>query len=180
MPRKPRDSTAGFFHVTCHSVWTGQLFRDDLDRLAFLRELAVAVRQYAWTCLSYCLMTTHFHLILEVGDGSLPEGMQQINTRYACGYNQRHRLRGHVFGGRYDGKRIRDDSQLVTTFAYDSNNPVHAGACDSPAAWNWSSYRGTVGLGELATFVNPEKILRFFGGSRDVAIARLRAFVEES
>jgi REP element-mobilizing transposase RayT len=169
---------AGIFHVTCHSVWTSDLFRDDLDRMEFLRELAVAVGQFAWTCLSFCLMTNHVHLILEVGKGSLPEGMQQLNTRYACRFNQRHDLRGHVFADRYHSNRIHTDAQLKVTFAYDANNPKDAGACESAADWFWSSYRGTIGLDELAGFVNPERILRLFGSTRDVAIARLRRFVE--
>ena len=148
--------------------------------LKFLRELAVAARNHTWSCLSYCLMSTHVHLILEVADESLPAGMQQLNTRYACGYNQRHRLRGHVFAGRYDAKRIRDDAQLAATYSYDANNPVKAGLCESAADWPWSTYSGTVELGELASFVDADQILRLFGGNREGAIACLRAYVEQS
>jgi putative transposase len=180
VPRAPRDTAAGLFHVTCHSVWAGTLFEDDLDRMELLLELASTVARFAWTCLSYCLMTNHLHLILDVGDGTLSEGMQLLNTRYACRFNQRHGLRGHVFAGRYGGKRIHDDAQLVATFAYDANNPVEAGACESPTEWEWSSYRGTVGLGELASFVDPARVLRYFGGNRDTAVRRLRAYVEGS
>ncbi len=180
MPREHRDTAAGLFHITCHSVWTAELFRDDLDRLDFLRELAVTCADFAWTCLAYCLMTTHFHLILEVGDETLAAGMQQLNTRFACRFNRRHRLRGHVFGDRYDSRRLATDAHLVAAFAYDARNPVEAGACDSPEDWQWSSYAAIVGLAEAASFLDPGRILRFFGGSRDTAIVRLRAYVEES
>ena len=59
------------------------VFRDDLDRIVFLRELARARRRSEWRCLAYCLMTTHYHLILEVDDDALPFGMQALNFRYA-------------------------------------------------------------------------------------------------
>ncbi len=178
MARRRRDTSPGLFHITCHSVWTSVLFRDDLDRTDFLAELARAVTDQCWTCLSYCLMTTHFHLILEVGEGTLPLGMQELNTRYACRFNAKHRLRGHVFAGRYDARRIRDVQHLLDAFAYDAKNPVAAGLCESPEEWKWSSYAATIGVAEPCSFVDPTQFLRCFGGSRADAIAQLRAFVE--
>jgi putative transposase len=178
--RKRRDTSAGLFHITCHSVWTTDLFRDDVDRLALLGEIASAVVGAAWTCLIVCLMTTHYHLILEVGEDTLPTGMQRVNTRYACRYNSRHRLRGHVFGGRYTSRRLATDAHLLAAFAYVARNPVEAGLCRSPGEWPWSSYAGTVGLNEPHSFVDADRVVRSFGGTREIAVARLRAYVEES
>jgi putative transposase len=180
VPRAPRDTAAGIVHVTCHSVWTSHLFHDDVDRLDLLRELAQVVRRAAWTCISYCLMTNHVHVILEVGDGTLADGMQHLCTRYACRFNSRHGLRGHVFGRRYGTRRIASDAHLVAAFAYVARNPVEAGLCESPADWEWSSYRATIGLAEPASFVDDNRVLRYFGGTREQAIARLRKYVEES
>jgi REP-associated tyrosine transposase len=151
-----------------------------VDRLALLGEVATAVVDAAWTCLCFCLMTTHYHLILEVGEGTLPTGMKQVNTRYACRYNSRYRLRGHVFGGRYSSRRLATDAHLLAAFAYVARNPVEAGLCRSPAEWPWSSYAGTVGLGESQPFVDASRVVRSFGGTREIAIARLRAYVEGS
>jgi hypothetical protein len=178
MARAPRDTAAGLFHVTIHSVWTGELFHDDVDRIEFLRELAATVNDYLIECVFYCLMGTHAHFIFGVGDGALPAAMQQLNTRYACRFNQRHDLRGHVFSGRYGATRIHDDAQLEVTFAYDANNPPKAGMCESAAGWLWSSYRGTVGLCEQASFVDDSRILQLFGERREIAIPRIRAYVE--
>jgi len=180
MARKPRDVTAGVFHITCHSVWTTDLFRDDVDRLELLREVATVVVDQAWTCVEYCLMTNHLHLMLEVGDGALPHGMKCLNMRYACRFNARHRLRGHVFGSRYSSHRLVDDAHLLAAFAYVANNPVEAGLCRSPTEWPWSSYAATVGLAEPSSFVDPSRIVRCFGGNREAAIARLRAYVEKA
>ena len=180
MARKRRDLAGGIFHVMCHSVWTSELFRDDLDRMEYLRELAAAVHGYGWTCLEYCLMTNHLHLILEVIDGSLPPGMQQLNTRYACRFNHRHALRGHVFGGRYGSNRIATDAHLAIAFAYVAVNPVEAGLCQQPEDWPWSSYAAAIRLATPQSFVNPNRVLQLFGTTRELAIARLKAFVEKS
>lgn len=178
MARKPRDLAAGLFHVTCHSVWTSLLFRDDLDRFALLREIAAAVVDFGWKCLAYCVMTNHLHLILEVTEGTLAAGMKQINVRHACRFNARHRLRGHVYGGRYDARRLDTDAYLLAAFAYVANNPVEAGLCRSPVEWPWSSYAATVGLTEPMPWVDASRIVGYFGEPKEAAIARLRDYVE--
>jgi putative transposase len=179
--RALRDKAGGVFHIYTHCVWAAPaLFRDDTDRASFLRELARATTSYGWTCIAFCLMRSHYHLILEVDDGVLPVGMQSLNFRHAVYFNQRHGMRGHVQFQRYGSKRIRGESHLLTVFRYVARNPDEAQLCSSPADWVYSSYAGTVGLAEPASFVDPGLVLACFDGSLDEARAQLRAFVEGS
>jgi putative transposase len=179
--RPPRDTRAGIFHVFTHCVWAAPaLFRDDLDRTVFLRELARATRRYGWTCIEFCLMRTHYHLLLEVEDKALPVGMQSLNFRYAIGFNQRHGMRGHVQFERYGAKRMTSEPHLLTTFAYIANNPVEARLCDHSAQWPWSSYGGSVGLAESHSFVDPMRVLACFDSPAELAVAQLRARVEDA
>lgn len=180
MPRGLRDKAAGIFHVYTHAAKSDDVFRDDLDRIVFLRELARAREKAAWHCLAYCVMTTHYHLLLEVEDNALPIGMQSLNFRYAAAFNARHGTRGHVFARRYDTRRITDDAHLMIVYRYLAQNPVKARVCDEPASWAWSSYAGAIGSVEPATFVSSSRILQCFGGAPELARARLRAFVEIS
>jgi REP element-mobilizing transposase RayT len=179
MPPKPRDVRAGTFHIYTHCVWAvPHLYRDDVDRLEFLRHLARAVKRPGWTCLQYCLMNSHYHLMVDVEDGVLSRAMHAINLAYARHYNRRYNLRGHVQGWRYGSSRIVDDNHLIGRFAYIANNPVEAGLCATPAEWPWSSYAATIGLAELPSFVDPTRILRCFK-RRDIdPRAALRARVE--
>jgi REP element-mobilizing transposase RayT len=154
------------------------MFHDDRDRTAFLRELARVTQTYGWTCLAFCLLGTHYHLIVVVHDESLPIGMQSLNFRYAVGFNKRHGRRGHTQFDRYGSRRINGEADLLTTYRYVAFNPVDAGLCDSPEAWIWSAYAGTVGLAEPHSFVDAALALSCFEGSREHRIARLRAFVE--
>lgn len=180
MARTRRDTAAGIFHVYTHSVWAAELFRDDADRATSLRELARAGAKAGWTCLAYCLLDTHYHLILEVEDGMLPRGMHSLNFRFAIGFNRRYGSKGHVHGARYDNVRIADERHLLRCFRYIVRNPVEAGLCERPQDWPWSSYAATIGPAESAPFVASDRILGPLGRSREGAIAALRRFVEES
>jgi putative transposase len=148
--------------------------------MAFLRELARVTATNGWSCIGFCLMTTHYHLLLEVGDGALPTGMQSLNFRFAINFNQRHRMRGHVQFERYGSKRIVDDEHLSTTYRYTMRNPLEAGLCESASTWRWSSFAGTIGLAPPQPFIDDTRVLGCFGAPRELAAARLRAFVEES
>jgi putative transposase len=179
MSRALRDTEAGTFHVTSHSVRDTALFRNDLDRMRFIRELATATASAGWTCVAYCLMTTHYHLLLDVDDDVLPLGMHALNFRYASAFNARHRTRGHVLERRYSAERIFGAHHLLYAFRYIVRNPVAARLCDLPQEWPWSSYAATVGLAEPQPFVDGSLILEWFGGTHEIAVARLREFVEE-
>jgi len=179
MARPLRDTAAGWFHVYTHSVWTADLFRDDLDRVYFLRELARAGAKARWRCLAYCLMKTHHHLLLEVDDGALPVGMQALNFRYAIGFNVRYAAKGHVHGGRYGARRLNGSDDVVAAFRYLALNPVDAMLCATPAAWPWSSYAETIGVRQSTSFVDVDRLLGCLDEPRERAIGALRRYVEK-
>jgi putative transposase len=181
MPHQPRDTAAGLFHVFTHCVWAAPAhYRDDIDRLDFLRKLAHVTAKAQWKCVAFCLMTTHYHLIVDVADGVLPIAMHALNLSYVRNFNRRHGLRGHAQFRRYGSRRISDDADLFKTFRYVARNPVEAGLCATPAEWPWSSYAGTIGLVEQHSFVDPALILSCFRWPDVDPVPALRTYVEES
>jgi putative transposase len=181
MPRPPRDTDAGIFHVYTHCVWgVPELYRDPVDRMEFLRHLARICAMPGWTCMSYCLMRSHYHLIVEVDADVLPMAMHSLNLAYAKAFNDRYDLRGHVQFDRYGARRIDGDDDLLGRYAYVANNPVRAGLCDSAAEWHWSSYAGTVGLAPPQPFVDPAKVLGCLAWSTADPRESLRLRVEGS
>jgi hypothetical protein len=65
MARLPRYAFAdGYFHANTHGVDTTSIFRDDEDRLAFLRLFGYVVHKDCWTVHAFCLMTTHYHVVV--------------------------------------------------------------------------------------------------------------------
>jgi putative transposase len=177
MPRPPRDTAPGIFHVTTHSVWSSVLFRDDIDRMSLLTELAATAAKFDWTCIAVCLMTTHYHLLLETVDESLPIGMKHLNLRHATRFNARHKLRGHVVDGRYWSRRISTDAQLLTAFRYLARNALEAGIGTVPGDWPWCSYRALIEPAESFTFVDCSPVAACWSPA-ETAIEQLRRFVE--
>jgi REP element-mobilizing transposase RayT len=180
MPRRLRDKEAGIFHVFTHCVWAAPaLFRDDVDRMTFLRELARVVQSFDWTCIGFCLMRTHYHLMIDVGNGALPRGMQSLNYRYAVSFNQRHAMKGHVQFSRYGAVRIMNDAHLLAAYKYVANNPVEARLCNAAQEWPWSSFASTIGLVEPHSYVNPAGVFRCLDPVRELAAAKLLELVNE-
>jgi REP element-mobilizing transposase RayT len=174
MPRVPRDKAAGTFHVFTRCVFAAPaLYRDDVDRLEFLRFLARTTARCGWTCVSYCLMTTHYHLIVEVEDNVLPIAMHSLNLAYARGFNLRHGSKGRVQFKPYGALRIRSDGDFLTRYRYVARNPIRAGMVGRAEEWPWSSYRSTV-LPGGPTFVDDGRIRGLFFDLRE-----LDAFVNE-
>ncbi len=79
MARKSVTPTPASIHVSTHSVWTSVLFRDDIDRMLFVIELARTIARLGWTCIAVTVLGTHFHLLVETFDESLSIGMKHLN-----------------------------------------------------------------------------------------------------
>ncbi len=168
------------YHVTARGVARQPIFRNDADRLAFVLTLDEVVRRLDWACHAYCLMTTHYHLLVRSPQGDLAAGMQRLNGHYAQGFNRRHGFRGHVFESRYHSVLIERDAHLLELSRYFALNPVRARLCARPVDWRWGSYRAALGVDDPPRFLAVGWLLSHFGTDRDRARDRLRAFVEDA
>jgi REP element-mobilizing transposase RayT len=139
VPRGARSELpSGIFHVATRGVADDPIFRDDIDRKCFLTLLGSAVARHDWTCHAYCLMTTHYHLILETEQQDLSLGMRRLNGGYSKSFNERHNRRGHLFGSRYSAFVIDSEDHLTASCLYVLENPVRAGLCERASDWPWS------------------------------------------
>jgi putative transposase len=154
--------------------------RNDIDRRAFVGRLAEAIVRHRWQCLAYCLLDTHFHLIVRTTEPNLGDGMRWFKSRHAQDVNFRHGRAGHLFGGRFRSYPIETDEYLITALLYVFLNPVRAGLGCAPEDWSWSSYPATVGLRREPRFVDADEVLELFGPDRSLARARLRGIVDET
>ncbi len=102
MPRQLRLEFPGAcYHVMARGDRREAIFRDDQDRRAFLEVLGLACARTGWRVHAWVLMGNHYHLLLETPEPNLVAGMQWLQTTYSRRFNNRHRLWGHLFGGRY-------------------------------------------------------------------------------
>lgn len=129
------------YHVGARGVRRTALFLDDQDRRVFLALIEALKARYGFAVLCLCLMTNHFHLLLQVAKVPLAKIMHGVMSAYARYFNRRYCLEGHVFDDRYFRKLVRSDRYLETVIRYILSNPVEAGIVDSSVDWPWSSAR---------------------------------------
>jgi REP element-mobilizing transposase RayT len=153
VPRKPRPTAAGIYHVTARSIRGHVLFESDSDFQFFLLLLARVVAAYGWQCIAYCLMSNHYHLLILVPEGTLSPGFHRLNSTYAHWFNEVHGYRGHVFAARFYSGPIEGDGHLLEAIRYIVLNPVRAGLCARPGQWRWSSHRALCGVDRRPSFL---------------------------
>lgn len=167
------------YHVTTKGCAKRDIFLDDADRVAFETILAEVIRRYAWSCEAFCLLPTHFHLMVTTPGADLAAGMQRLNGLYASTFNYRHNSEGHLFFRRYGSRFIQTESHQLEVYRYIALNPVRAGLCEHPADWLWSSYAEAIGARSPRTFVDSASLLSMFGTNLQLARSRFQVFVED-
>jgi len=153
------------YHVTSRGNGREDIYLSDADREIFLKVLSHVVERFGWVCHAWCLMTNHYHLMIETPKGNLSKGMRQLNGVYTQRFNRSHGRVGHVFQGRYKAILIEKEAHLLELCRYIVRNPVAAGMVKLPEDWPWSSYQSTAGLEHVPDFGYIDWILEQFSGS---------------
>ncbi|MCK4600419.1 transposase [Candidatus Bipolaricaulota bacterium] len=167
------------YHVTSRGNAQQDIFADDHDREAFLEVLAHVIDRFEWLCHAYCLMSNHYHLLIETPSPDLSRGMQLLNGVYTQRFNRQHKRSGHVFQGRFKAILVEKESHLLELARYVVLNPVRAKMVRSARDWPWSSYRATSGQVEAPQFLAIDWILSQLEAKRGPAIRAYRRFVAE-
>ncbi len=123
---------------------SGQLV-GDVEREAYLARLRYALPRTDWVLLGYALMSSHVHVVLEAGAGSLGSWTKSAYSRTARWLNARHGRLGPVFADRPYAEAV-DDSRVPYLLAYVHNNPVRARLVGSADESSWTSHRAYLGL----------------------------------
>ena len=89
------------YHVMSRGDRRQDIFRQPEDRVLFLETLASACGKTQWQVHAYCLMSNHFHFVVETPRPNLVAGMKWLLGTYTMRFNRRHHYSGHLFGGRY-------------------------------------------------------------------------------
>ena len=145
MPRHVRVEYAGaMYHVMARGDRREAIVKDDEDRRTFMRTLGEACKRSGFRVHAYVLMTNHYHLLLETPEANLSRGMGWLQNAYTRRINVRHRLWGHVFGGRYKSVVVEPGNCFWALMDYIHLNPVRAGMVKESAgleSYAWSSVK---------------------------------------
>ena len=105
------------------------IVRDGADRETFVRTLAEVSERSGFRVHAFVLMTNHYHLLLETPQANLSRGMGWLQNAFTRRINTRHRLWGHLFGGRYKAIPAEPGNCFWALLDYIHLNPVRAGIC---------------------------------------------------
>ena len=166
------------YHVTARGNARQDIYLDARDSRRFLGLLGEVCTRHEWRCFAYCLMTNHYHLVVETAQPNLSAGMRQLNGRYSQAFNYRHQREGHLFQGRYKAILVEREAYLLEVCRYVVLNPVRAGLARAPRAWRWSSYRATLSGAGPAWLAAPE-LLGLFAPDPQAAVRAYAAFIAE-
>jgi putative transposase len=168
-----------FYHVTSRGNEQKDVFKSQRDREKFLEYLESATERYGAVVHAYCLMSNHYHLLLETPGGNLSQIMRHINGAYTTYFNIKRKRSGHLFQGRYKAILVEFDEYAMELSRYIHLNPVRAGMVTRPEEYRWSSYINYIGQCTAPTWLKMETILDYFGKKNKEAMKKYRLFVEE-
>lgn len=111
MARPLRIEFAGaLYDITARGNERRDIFFEDKDREAFVSTLAATCGRFNWLCHGYCLLSNHYHLLVETPEGNLSKGMRQLNGVYTQYINRSHARVGHLFQGRFKGILVEKEA----------------------------------------------------------------------
>ncbi len=147
MPRRVRVFVAGnIYHIYCR-VARGEFIFDEpgeVDR--WIQLVAYVARLFDLRILAWCLLSNHYHMVVQTGSLPLFGAMARLQGRYSKGYNRDRRFNGRVWQSRYKARLVLDAEYLWHVIAYVHLNPVSARMVDDPLHHPASGHAELLGL----------------------------------
>lgn len=148
MPRQPRIYVENaLYYITCKGNYNHNIFIDPADWQMFLELLKKYKEQYGFKLYAYALMSSHFHLLLELiaqreeqCKGGISEVMRDLNSSYTKYFNGQHGRKGHLFQQRFKATLVEKEPYLLKLSAYIHLNPEILNPSLSAQEYPYSSF----------------------------------------
>jgi REP element-mobilizing transposase RayT len=143
MSRPLRIDYPNAWHHVMNRARRGQdLFVDKADYQQFIDLLQEITDLFNINVAAYCLMPTHYHLMLQTPGANLSRCMRHLNGIYTQRYNVSHSCDGTLFRGRYKSILVDADNYVLQLVRYIHRNPLKAGLVKRLDQYVWSSHKG--------------------------------------
>src|SRR5258708_2086009 len=143
MPRRLRVSSGGMaYHVLNRAAGRADLFADEADYLAMERVIERTCQLRPIRLVSYCLMPTHWHLVLwPRRDGELSEFMRLLTVTHTQRWHAHHHSAGTgpLYQGRFKSFPMQRDVHLLSVCRYVERNALRAQMVTAAQDWIWCS-----------------------------------------
>jgi putative transposase len=183
MPRRPRHkqwTEAACYHLMNRGHNREAVLASDDDRRYFLQLLARYRQRFQVRLYHYCLMSNHFHVLLQLRDcRQLSRMVAGLLRSYVHYFNRRYGFVGHLWQGRFKSPGVEVEPYLLSCGRYIERNPLEAGLVEQPWDYPWSSCR-TYALGQADDLLTLHPYYLELGAEPARRQERWRAFLLDS
>ena len=171
-----------WYHVMNRARKGQKAFNSVEDYASFIDIVKDAAEIFNLKVSAYCLMSNHYHLLIQTPEANLSRCMRHINGIFTQRYNKRNGYDGTLFRGRYKSILIDADSYLLELVRYIHKNPLRAGLVDNLDDYEWSSHQGYLSNAKKWEWLHNKFILDMLSNVEKLQIAAYRRYVslEES
>jgi putative transposase len=166
-----------WYHVMNRGRRGDNIFHAKEDYMAFIGLLEELNEVFHVRVAAYCLMTNHYHILVQTPDANLPRAMRHLNGVYTQRYNKKHGYDGQLFRGRYKSILVETDSYALELVRYIHRNPLKAGVVETIQKYEWSSHRAYLSDADKWKWLHKDYILKLFSQSKQESIRLYRQFV---
>ena len=175
MARKPRIELAGKYHVINRGVAQMQVFEERADYEYFEELMCFYAKSFGITIHNYCLMSNHYHILLEIQNENLSKFMRQLNMNYSIYFNKKNNRTGHLWQGRFKSWYVTDEMYLYTLMRYIEQNPLKANMVKDIAEYPYSSYHYFLNYNEIPECLRQAWVAKNYKEDK----AAIKAFLSE-
>ena len=168
-----------WYHVMNRGRRQEDIFLDETDYHLFLDVLKDTAKMWNLKVSAYCLMSNHYHLLVQTPEGNLSRCMRHLNGVYTQHFNLKHGLDGQLFRGRYKSVLVEEDNHLLELLRYIHRNPLEAGMITELDDYPWSSHRGYLVNEKGWNWLHRYLLLEMFSKTRKQAFSDYLAFVTQ-
>ena len=168
-----------WYHVMNRGRRREDVYQDDEDFHLFLKVLQDTAKMWNLKVSAYCLMSNHYHLLVQTPEGNLSRCMRHLNGVYTQHYNRRHGTDGPLFRGRYKAVLVEEDRHLLQLLRYIHRNPIKACLVSELEAYRWCSHRGYLADEKRSQWLHRSPLLKMFASSKKKAFRDYLSFVRQ-
>ena len=155
-----------WYHVMSKGRRGDIVFLEEKDYLDFINLLKEVSDMWKVRIGAYCLMSNHYHLLIQTPDANLSRCMRHINGVYTQRFNRYHNCDGQLFRGRYKSILVGGDSYLLELVRYIHRNPLRGGLVNKLDRYRWSSHRAFLSSSKKWDWLYKEYFLSLFSGNK--------------
>lgn len=176
------------YHITSRGIDRRKIFNEEEDYQHLVKLLKEGADFYKVEVIAYCLMSNHFHFLLQTKEANLSRFMQRLNVAYTRYFNYKNNRVGPLMQGRYKAIIVGSDEYFLTLSRYLHLNPVKVKAQREKSAgeqrqflrqYPWSSYLEVIEPKKRSEYLASERVLECVGGDNEKGRKRYEEFVFE-